>query len=315
MIEYDPNGNRLRDILHLGSSWTMRGLAGATLAAGVYAVAMSVLILQSRLEGRRPISGTFSLLGIILSIVLASRINTAYDRWWGARKLWGSIVNSSRNLAIQLDSPIAADDREETSAFAALIASFAPTLSGHLRGDPGPLDDTVGEDGDETVQAVSHAPARLAKAIIRRVGELRQSGLSAGPGVLALTIAHALVDSAGACERIRRAPIPSSSSVFIKLFLLSYAAVLPLGLAPEHGYLSVPLVMLIIFALLGLELMASEIEDPFGRNCDDLPTETLAELIRVDAAACNSCHEAGARKDYIFSQHHPVLRAAAPQSR
>ena len=284
MIEYDPNRNWLRDIRHLGSSWTMRRLALATLTTGLYAVAMSVLIIQLKLEGRRPISGTFSLLGIILSIVLAFRTNTAYDRWWEGRKLWGSIINSSRNLAIQLDGLIPADDRETRSAFASLVGGFALALSGHLRGDAGPVGDIVGDDCDEQGLPPKHAPARIARAIIRRIADLRDSGSIGGFDMLAVKYTHALVESGGACERIRRTPIPFSYSVFIKLFILTYAAVLPFGLVPEYGYLSVPLVMLIIFALLGLELMASEIEDPFGRDCNDLPTETLSELIRADVA-------------------------------
>ena len=284
MIEYDPNRNWLRDIRHLGLSWTMRRLAFATLTTGVYTVAMSALIIRFKLEGRTPISGTFSLLGIILSIVLAFRTNTAYDRWWEGRKLWGSIVNSSRDLAIQLDSLIPADDRDSRSSFASLIGGFALALSGHLRGDAGSVDDLVGDDSDEHCVPPHHAPARIARAIVRRIGELRRSGATVGLEVLALKYTHSLIDSAGACERIRRTPIPYSYSVFIKLFILSYAAVLPFGLVPEYGYLSVPLVMLIIFALLGLELMASEIEDPFGRDCNDLPTETLAGIIRADAA-------------------------------
>ena len=303
MIEYDPNRNWLRDIRHLGSSWTMRRLALATLTTGVYAVTMSVLIIQLKLEGRRPISGTFSLLGIILSIVLAFRTNTAYDRWWEGRKLWGSIINTSRNLAIELDGLIAPDDRATRSAFASLIAGFARALSGHLRGDAGPVDDIVGDDSDEQCEPPKHAPARIARAIIRRIAHLRESGGISGFDMLAVKYAHGLVEWGGACERIRRTPIPFSYSVFIKLFILAYAAVLPLGLVPEYGYLSVPLVMLIIFALLGLELMASEIEDPFGRDCNDLPTETLAELIRADVS------------ELLGVDHAARRSAAAPYSR
>jgi putative membrane protein len=274
----------LGDIRHLGASWTLRRLTRATLVTGIYAVAMSVLIIRLRLEGRQPISGTFSLLGIILSIVLVFRTNTAYDRWWEGCKLWGSIVDNSRNLAIQLDSLIPVGDHETRSSFASLSAGFALALSGHLRGEADPAT-LVGADPEgEGGSSPKHVPARIARAIIRRIGEVCQSSTNGGFDLLALEYAHALIDAAGACERIRKTPIPFSYSVFIKLFILAYAAILPVGLVPEYGYLAVPLVMLIIFALLGLELMASEIEDPFGIDCNDLPTGTIADLIRADAA-------------------------------
>jgi putative membrane protein len=284
MIAHEPNRSWVRDIRHLGANWTLRRLTRVTLITGVYAVIMSVLILRLRLEGRRPISGTFSLLGIILGIILVFRTNTAYDRWWEGRKLWGSIVNSSRNLAIQLDGLIPAADHETRSSFAYLIAGFALALSGQLRGEADSTSPVGAEPDGQGEPSPKHVPARIARAIIRRIGELHQPELSDDFDGLAIKYTHALLDAAGACERISKTPIPFSYSVFIRLFIVAYAAVLPIGLVPEYGYLAVPLVMLIIFALLGLELMAAEIEDPFGFDCNDLPTRTIADLIRADSA-------------------------------
>src|SRR5262245_39805330 len=290
MIVYDPNRDWMRDILHLGASWTLKRLARATVLIGLYTVAMSVAIIHWNLEGRRAISGSFSLLGIILSIVLVFRTNSAYDRWWEGRKLWGSLVNHSRNLAIQLDALLPADDREGRASFARLIAGFALALSAHLRGEVdrstliGWESDGHG-NGEPAADLPGHVPAYLAGVIVSRIQDLRHSGTIDGFDLLA-TKPHtqALLDVAGACERIRKTPIPFSYSVFIKLFILVYAAILPVGLVPEYGYLAVPLVMLVVFALLGLELMAEEIEDPFGLDCNDLPTGTIAAMVRADVA-------------------------------
>src|SRR5262245_54616134 len=38
-------------------------------------------------------------LGFILGILVVFRNNAAYERWWEARKLWGQLINESRNLA------------------------------------------------------------------------------------------------------------------------------------------------------------------------------------------------------------------------
>ncbi|QEH31988.1 Bestrophin, RFP-TM, chloride channel [Aquisphaera giovannonii] len=296
MIEYDPNRHWLRDIRHLGTSWILRRLVRATAITGVYSVAVSVALIRLDLEGRRAISGTFSLLGVILGIILVFRTNSAYDRWWEGRKLWGSLANHSRNLAIQLDALLPGDDVELREWFSRLLADFALALSGHLRGrvDPSILAGPwMAEARVPPGSPPPHVPAHLARVLVRRVWALRDAGTIDGFGLLA-TQPHtqALLEVAGACDRIRRTPIPFSYSVFIRLFLLAYAAILPVGLVPEYGYLAVPLVMLLVFALLGLELMAAEIEDPFGLDCNDLPTHAIADAIRADTRqllglACN----------------------------
>ena len=39
--------------------------------------------------------------GLVLGFLLSFRNNHAYDRWWEARKLWGQLVNDSRNLCLK----------------------------------------------------------------------------------------------------------------------------------------------------------------------------------------------------------------------
>ena len=52
-----------------------------------------------------------TLLGFAISMLLVFRTNTAYDRWWEGRKLWGSLVNNSRNFAMKLNVLLPADDK------------------------------------------------------------------------------------------------------------------------------------------------------------------------------------------------------------
>ena len=290
MIEYTSNREWSRDLQHLGTSWTLRRVIRAPLGVGVYAAAVSFVMLRLVPGGWGSSSGVFSLLGVILSLILAFRTNTAYERWWEGRTRWGELVNHSRNLAIQLDAALPAGDRGSRPAYARLIGNFALALSGHLRGrvdgdllTPTPPGEAAvtGPGGLES----GHVPAHLARAIVARVhDDLRDGSLDATVVVLIKPHTQALLEIVGACERIRNTPIPFSYSVSIKLFIVLYAAILPVGLALEYGYLGVPLVMLIVFALLGLELMAEEIEDPFGLDCNDLPTGTLAAMIRSDVS-------------------------------
>jgi putative membrane protein len=266
MIEYSPNRNWWRDLGHLGTSHIIRRLGRAVFAVGGYAAAVTWVVLRVEAESPGLVLGAFSLLGVILSIVLVFRTNTAYDRWWEGRKLWAA-----------------------RAAFARLIGNFAAALSGHLRGAVEP-DALVPPGPVETEFAAppyppGNVPAGIAHEIVTRIHTARRAGVIDGFDVLALKPhTQALLDVAGGCERIRKTPIPFSYAVFIKLFLVLYALILPVGLAADYGWLTVPLVMLVVFALLGLELMAGEIENPFGLDCNDLPTGTIARGIRADAA-------------------------------
>jgi putative membrane protein len=87
-------------------------------------------------------------------------------------------------------------------------------------------------------------------------------------------------DATGACERIRNTPIPYSYSVFLKKFMFLYVMTLPFGFVFSLGYLTIPVVAIIFYVLASLELIAEEIEDPFGKDANDLPTDEIANGIR-----------------------------------
>jgi putative membrane protein len=88
-------------------------------------------------------------------------------------------------------------------------------------------------------------------------------------------------DAVGACERIKKTPIPFSYSVFLKKFIFLYVMTLPFGYVFSLGYLVMPVVAVIFYVLASLELIAEEIEDPFGKDANDLPTDELAKTIRL----------------------------------
>jgi putative membrane protein len=84
----------------------------------------------------------------------------------------------------------------------------------------------------------------------------------------------------GACERIKNTPIPYSYSAFIKKFIFIYVLTLPFGYVFSLGYYVIPVVVFIFYVLASLELIAEEIEDPFGSDANDLPTKKISENIK-----------------------------------
>lgn len=267
MIIYDPK-NWFRILLDFPRSPVFRTLALDVLAAGAWA-ALVVWVETDVVRVAVPLGPSFlSILGIILGLLLVFRTNTSYDRWWEGRRLWGQLVNVSRGLAHQLDAllPEGAPQRVEYSS---LMEQFPSALAAHLRrprGMPG-----------------AHVPNQLVQRLSRALHRDIAAGMLPRETIVSLTpVLLAFDDITGACERIRNTPIPFSYSSYVKQFVLLYALIMPFGLVKEFGYGTVIASMFTFFATMGLELLATEIEEPFGTDRNDLPLDELAERIAGD---------------------------------
>lgn len=225
-----------------------------------------------------------SLLGFAISILLVFRTNTAYDRWWEGRKLWGSLVNNSRNLAIKLNSMLAPEEKAQRAFFRKIIPAYAFALHTHLRKEKTRIE--LFEDDEHrhvfaSIDKDKHIPNQVASLMFKHIHQLHRDGKISGEQLLFLNSElQSFTDICGACERIKNTPIPFSYSVFIKKFIFVYVMTLPFGYVFQLGYLVVPVVAVIFYVLASLEIIAEEIEDPFGGDENDVPTDKLAENIQ-----------------------------------
>ena len=220
-----------------------------------------------------------SLLGFSISILLVFRTNTAYDRWWEGRKLWGSLVNNSRNLAMKINAlfPNNAVVREY---YKLCIPFFARALTAHLTSENTRLMLDEAEHPELSIDSSTHIPNQLSSAMISKSIELKRAGkLTEIELLYVMPELNAFADVCGACERIKNTPIPYSYSAFIKKIVFFYILSLPFSLSFSIGYLTVPVVAMVAYVLIGLELVAEEIEDPFGLDENDLPMEKIASNI------------------------------------
>jgi putative membrane protein len=257
MVIYN-NKEWFKAITNFYRSYVMQRLVRFTVWAGVLTAALCVLILEVLRVEIRFHSGTFSLLGIVLSILLVFRTNTAYDRWWEGRRQWGGLVNTSRNIALSVHGLLPRTDLVNRGFYAKHVANFAICLKEHLRAGV-KLDELV--DLTETERGVyaerQHLPNFLIGQLYERTQELYRAEAMSGYDLTVLkTHIGALAD------------------------ILGYALLLPFGLIQEFGYFTIPVVMLLFFAFLGIEMLAQEIEDPFGLDCNDLPTGNIAQTIK-----------------------------------
>ncbi len=226
-----------------------------------------------------------SLMGFAISMLLVFRTNTAYERWWEARKLWGQLVNVSRNVAIKMATILPADDRPGRADFARLLGGFARTLQAHLRSEKTRLALDAAEHPELAgLDPAAHRPARIAALLHARVHRAYRDGVVSGDELIGLAAdLSVFMDICGACERIKNTPIPYSYSSFLKKFIVIYSLTLPFGFVFSLGYIAIPVVVFIFYVLASLELIAEEIEEPFGMDANDLPLDRLAAMIAANA--------------------------------
>ncbi|HYF71080.1 MAG TPA: bestrophin family protein [Ohtaekwangia sp.] len=223
-----------------------------------------------------------SLLGIVLGLFLVFRTNTAYDRWWEGRRLWGALVNSTRNFALKLNAYISKENHDDRAWFACMIPNFIYATKEHLRkGVQFAELEAPDESFIEDLKKIKHRPNKIAAMMYERVNRLYREGAFTGDHLINLDKElKDFIDFMGSCERIRNTPIPYSYTMYIKKFIFIYIITLPFGFISTFGYFTIATVILVSFVLLSVELIAEEIEDPFGRDINDLPTDELAGRIR-----------------------------------
>lgn len=164
-----------------------------------------------------------SLLGFAISMLLVFRTNTAYDRWWEGRKLWGSLVNNSRNLAMKLDMILSPDQIATRTFFRKMIPAYAFALHNHLHKETTRIELFELDEHKQLLDKIDHdkhIPNQLALMMYRHIQELYRDKVISGEQPLFLnTELQLLYDICGARERIKNTPIPYSYSVFIKKFI------------------------------------------------------------------------------------------------
>ncbi|MBP9151471.1 MAG: hypothetical protein KBF73_04235 [Flavobacteriales bacterium] len=223
-----------------------------------------------------------SLIGFVLSLLLVFRTNTAYDRWWEGRKNWGALVNNTRNLSIKLSQIIPIEQTERRQLFRVLITNYVFAMKEHLRNGvlEAEMEKHAGFDKKEALSR-NHVPNAIAQQLYRQLLLLKKDGLISDEQQITLDNEfRSFTDTIGACERIKKTPIPYSYSAFIKKFIFIYVMSLPFGVVRDFGYSTIFVVIFIFYVLASLELIAEEIEDPFGPDANELPTDALSETIQ-----------------------------------
>ncbi|MEA5573133.1 bestrophin family protein [Calothrix sp. UHCC 0171] len=251
---------------------------------GLFGLLISILF-HFKIPVSQPILGSV-IPSIVLGLLLVFRTNTAYDRFWEGRKSWGSIVNSSRNLARQIwvsVDEVADEDRKGKIAALYLLVAFAIATKQHLRGENAiaELEALMSSSKYQKLTMMNNPPLEVAFWISDYLQQqynqncINSYQLAAMQGLL-----NNLVDNLGVCERILKTPIPLAYAIHLKQLLLIYCILLPFQIVESLNWWTGLVTALISFTLFGIEAIGLEIENPFGYDANDLPLDTICQTMK-----------------------------------
>lgn len=228
------------------------------------------------------------LIGAALTVFLGFRNNSAYDRWWEARTLWGQLVNTSRSFTRQMLTFPARPDEvpdEFGNEVLRLHIAYVHALRLHLRKQEpwSVLSDLLPERLIEQLRGEPNVPAALAF----HMGERIRVGLDAGYydsyRFIALdTTLKELMNIQGGCERIKNTPLPRQYSYFPSIFIRAFCFLLPFGLIGAVGVLTPVVTLFIAFIFVALDRIGESIETPFENTINDTPMSALSRNIEIE---------------------------------
>ncbi|MFC4257054.1 hypothetical protein GRI97_13980 [Altererythrobacter xixiisoli] len=227
-----------------------------------------------------------TLFGSALALFLGFRSNSAYQRWWEGRVLWGSMINASRNLARAVRNFLSAPDSAELQREIILRQiAYVNALRCQLRRT---------NVAEEVLRVLPAADARSALARTnvanglldgtgRRVEQARARGWL--DTIQQSQIESVLIDisnAQGGMERLKNTPLPNQYRFFPTLFTHVFCIFLPIGLVETLGYatpLGSTIAGLMFLAVLAI---GDDLVDPFANTVHDVCVSAMCRTIEID---------------------------------
>ncbi|MGE0405650.1 MAG: bestrophin family protein [Candidatus Korobacteraceae bacterium] len=239
----------------------------------------------------------YELAGAALGVLLVLRTNAGYDRWWEGRKLWGGIVNQSRNFAISALAYGPNDPawREQVVRWA---ACFPHVARSSLRNEPPPpeVKALLGEKAAASLAKADHMPSFVSRVLAELLREAWERSTMNGFAFLQVDRERAsLIDHVGGCERILKSPLPRVYSIKIRRFITLFLLTLPLALVHriEHTFLIPLITMMVAYPIMSLDQIGIELENPFStKNLSHLPLEDISATIERNLMAVEKLKDA-----------------------
>jgi len=218
---------------------------------------------------------------LVLGLLLVFRTNTAYDKFWEGRKIWGTLVINIRNLAREIHIGLPSSDPDKAQVLKFLVA-FAIATKLYLRQEPidASIEALVNSSQAARLRSVKHPPLEITLWIGSYLEQQYQQQIIDSTRLSTLTNAlNNLIAGLTGCERILKTPTPMAYSIYLKRLILIYCLSLPFHFVETLGLWTGLLMLIVSFILLGVEEIANEIESPFGHDPNDLLLDDICHGI------------------------------------
>jgi putative membrane protein len=222
-------------------------------------------------------------IGTSISILISFKLNQSYDRWWEARKIWGSIVNDSRSLILQFKQFLPADENINSIAYRQIAWCYA--LGESLRGldSKETLKKYLNEIEIEEINKQSNKPLAI---IQHHYNDLKQfkngDKLNQFSEVQLDNTLVRLVDAMGKAERIKSTVFPVTYRLFLHLMIYLFIITLSISLKNIESVFEIPLLLVLSAAFFLLEKSATHMQDPFENRPTDTAVTAIARTIEIN---------------------------------
>lgn len=224
-------------------------------------------------------------LGTAISVILSFKLSQSYDRWWEARKIWGSIVNESRNLLLQLQLFVSPGNEEEIKKIAYRQIAWGYSLGQTLRGQNATdnLDKYITAADISFINKQGNKPLALLQLSIIDIAELKNNNqLELFSQVQINSTLVNFTNAMGMAERIKNTIFPVTYRYFLHLIIYLFVITLSISLRDIENYFEIPLLLLISSAFFLLEKTATDLQDPFTNQPTDTPVTAIATTIEIN---------------------------------
>lgn len=284
MIDYDPHqwGHHFFDLK--GSM--VREIVGRLLVVTLWATGVVAIHHYVQPVGIPNIM--HGLVGVALGLLLVFRTNSSYDRFWEGRKLWGGIVNETRNLARASSVFLRERDPALYRTLVQWTVVFPYAAASGLRGDKdlGPIIAQLPSEEVRQVGTAQHVALAVSQRMSEALAEGRRRGHYNEYTQMALDQnVQQLIDYLGGCERIHKTPMPFAYMVHLRRALVIYCGSLPFALVESFGWGAAVATFFLSYVFFGIEEIGVEIEDPFGTDENDLPLDRICGVIQANLLA------------------------------
>jgi putative membrane protein len=224
-------------------------------------------------------------LGTAISVILSFKLSQSYDRWWEARKIWGSIVNDSRNLILQLQSFIPKENTATIKRIAYRQIAWCHSLGQTLRqlNATANIDRYLTESDIRSLDQHSNKPLGILQLNTADLHHLRDSGhLDIFSHVQLNSTMVNLTNWMGMAERIKSTVFPVTYRLFLHMIIYVFIITLSIALRNVAGYFEIPLLLIIASFFFLLESTATHLQDPFSNKPTDTAMTAIATTIEIN---------------------------------